>query len=87
MCGGGEGKPDAANKCHTKKKARTKKTITTGFLLVRPKELKMSSFLEIDTEAIATVRSGGGEGGRGGGVGGQGNSGMLLLNHLLIPDE
>lgn len=44
-----------------KKKARTKKTITAGFLLVRPKELKMSSFLEIDTEAIATVRSGGGE--------------------------
>lgn len=49
-----------------KKKARTKKTITTGFLLVRPKELKMSSFLEIDTEAIATVRSGGGEGRWGG---------------------
>lgn len=51
-----------------KKKARTKKTITAGFLLVRPKELKMSSFLEIDTEAIATVKSGGGEG-RGGGGG------------------
>lgn len=51
---------------HKKKKARTKKTITTGFLLVRPKELKMSSFLEIDTEAIATVRSGGGQGRWGG---------------------